>query len=209
MAICPQCQVSFLRPNDHRRGVLHRKCQRLRALLARDCLTFREIARRMGVSQERIRQIAQQLGAKTGHARRKDCTRAHSKLPTHLDRIVRQARRAGLEASPAFRKGNAVAVRTLNIEGQTVAVSHLWHHPRLGAYRIKPRPWGEARFVIFYADDLSHTLIIPVAEVSHTAVVMGRPRKKMGSRESRMLCYMDAWQLLRRKHPGRPEGRNI
>ena len=196
MTWCPQCQIPFSHFGMHRHSVLHQKIKRLRVLLKNDCLTFREIGRRLGVSRESIRQMARTLGAKTGNARRKACTRKRRKLPPHLKRIIRRANESGLQASPVFRQGNQVAARTLMVEGKKVAVAHLWQDPRFAAYRIKSRPWDGSRFVIFYANELSHLLIVPVAEVRATAVVMGRKRKNR-TPESRLLRYVNAWHLLK------------
>ena len=46
----------------HRRSILHRQRNRLLQLLAQPHVTFREIARQTGVSHERIRQIAAEVG---------------------------------------------------------------------------------------------------------------------------------------------------
>jgi hypothetical protein len=126
-----------------------------------------------GVSRESVRLMACTLGAKTGHARQRTCTRARRKVSPHVNRIIRRASEAGPKASSIYRKGNEVTPRALTVEGQKVAVSPLWHDPRLAAYRIKVRPWNGTRFVIYYTDELSYLLIVPVAEVRPTA---GRPR---------------------------------
>lgn len=206
MAWCPQCQIPVSPLGLHRRGILHRKRKLLRALLADDRLTFQEISRRMGVSHERIRQVAQMLGAKAGHARRKEATRARRRLPAHIKRIVRRAHEAGLEASPIYTKYGRAMSRMVSIEGRPVAVSHLWRHRRLAAYVIRVRLWNGPRFVVFYADDLPQMLVVPAADVRPTAVVMGRERKN-GIPESRMLRYVDAWHLLRRRKPWRTKGK--
>jgi hypothetical protein len=195
MTWCLKCQIPVSHLRMHQRSFLHQKIKRLQALLTNDCLTFREIGRRLGVSRESIRQMAQTLGAKTGHARQRACARAHRKLPPHIKSIIHRAQEAGLHASPVYRMGNAITPRALIVEGQKVAVAPLWHDPRLSAYRIKLRPWNGACFVIFYANELSQLLILPVAEVRATAVVIGRERKSRG-RESRMLRYVNAWHLL-------------
>jgi hypothetical protein len=180
----------------HRRSVLHQKIKRLRALLANDCLTFREIGRRLGVSRESVRLMARTLGAKTGKTRRRACTRANRNVPPHIKRIIRRVHEAGLEASPIYRKGNQITPRELIVEGRKVGVAHLWYEQRLAAYRIKVRPWNGARFVIFYVDELSQLLIVPISEVRAPAVVLGRERRKR-TRESRLLRYLNAWYLLR------------
>jgi hypothetical protein len=206
MTWCPRCEIPVSQLGMHRRSILHQKIKRLRALLANDCLTFREIGRRLGVSRESIRLIARTLGAKTGNARRRACARAHRKAPPHIERIIRQAYKAGLNASPIFKKGNKITPRELIVEGRKVGVAHLWYEQRLAAYRIKSRPWDGARFVIFYADELAQLLIVPISEVRATAFVMGRKRRRR-TRESHLLRYVNAWHLLKPRSLGKRGGK--
>lgn len=48
--------------------------ERLIALLRKDCMKHAEIAKRFGVSRERIRQLAKKLGIKSGRKRQETCT---------------------------------------------------------------------------------------------------------------------------------------
>lgn len=57
---------------QHLRSVLHCRTARLRALLD-SCLNFSIIGRRLGVSRERVRQLASNLGYKPGRERRTLC----------------------------------------------------------------------------------------------------------------------------------------
>lgn len=56
----------------HRKSLLHCRAARLRALLD-TCLNFSLIGRRLGVSRERVRQLAASLGYKPGRERRTLC----------------------------------------------------------------------------------------------------------------------------------------
>jgi hypothetical protein len=55
---------------DHRLSVYHRHYRRIKNLLSRDSLSFADIGERVGITRERVRQIAQQLGRATGRERR-------------------------------------------------------------------------------------------------------------------------------------------
>jgi hypothetical protein len=55
---------------QHRLSVYHRQHRRIKNLLSRDSLSFADIGERVGITRERVRQIAQQLGRATGRERR-------------------------------------------------------------------------------------------------------------------------------------------
>jgi hypothetical protein len=54
----------------HRKSVYHRQHRRIRALLSDHSITFAEIAARFGITRERVRQMARQLGIASGRERR-------------------------------------------------------------------------------------------------------------------------------------------
>jgi hypothetical protein len=56
--------------SQHRLSVYHRQHRRIKNLLSRDSLSFADIGERVGITRERVRQIAQQLGRATGRERR-------------------------------------------------------------------------------------------------------------------------------------------
>jgi len=57
----------------HVLSVFHRKAKLIRAMLERDCITHAEIARRIGVTRERVRQLALQMGFADGRSRHAIC----------------------------------------------------------------------------------------------------------------------------------------
>jgi transcriptional regulator with XRE-family HTH domain len=57
----------------HVNSIFHKEGARIRALLAANCLTQTEIAKRVGLTRERIRQIAKKIGFPTGREREKVC----------------------------------------------------------------------------------------------------------------------------------------
>ena len=62
---------------QHKKSLLHRRATRLRALLD-TCLNFSLIGKRLGISRERVRQLASRLGYKSGMERRAYCRRRRS-----------------------------------------------------------------------------------------------------------------------------------
>lgn len=57
----------------HTRSLLHRKGKLIRAMLERSCITHAEIARRIGLTRERVRQVARQMGFASGRSRHAIC----------------------------------------------------------------------------------------------------------------------------------------
>ena len=66
-----ECGFPVAHPNrrHHRLSVYHRHCQRIRDLLSKDSLTFAQIGEMFGITRERVRQIARQLGMESGRQR--------------------------------------------------------------------------------------------------------------------------------------------
>lgn len=57
----------------HTLSVFHKKARLIRAMLERNCIKHAEIARRTGLSRERVRQVALQMGYADGRSRRTIC----------------------------------------------------------------------------------------------------------------------------------------
>src|SRR4029077_1575028 len=75
MRYCQTCRFKI-----HKRGfkrhtlsVVHRKAKLIRAMLERNCITHAEIARRIGVTRERVRQLALLMGFADGRSRHAIC----------------------------------------------------------------------------------------------------------------------------------------
>lgn len=54
----------------HRLSVYHRQHRRIKRLLSNNSLTFADIGDKFGITRERVRQIAKQLGIPSGRQRR-------------------------------------------------------------------------------------------------------------------------------------------
>jgi hypothetical protein len=57
----------------HTLSVVHRKAKLIRAMLERNCITHAEIARRVGLTRERVRQLALRMGFADGRSRHAIC----------------------------------------------------------------------------------------------------------------------------------------
>ena len=75
MHYCEVCRFE-LREQGYRRhavSVFHKKAKLIRAMLERNCITHAEIARRIGLSRERVRQLALRMGFSDGKSRHAIC----------------------------------------------------------------------------------------------------------------------------------------
>ena len=72
---CQTCRLELDRRGfkRHTLSVFHRKAKLIRAMLERHCITHAEIARRIGVTRERVRQLALQMGFADGRSRHAIC----------------------------------------------------------------------------------------------------------------------------------------
>jgi hypothetical protein len=72
---CQTCRLEFDKRGftRHTLSVVHRKGKLIRAMLERDCITHAEIARRIGLTRERVRQLALLMGFADGRSRHAIC----------------------------------------------------------------------------------------------------------------------------------------
>jgi len=75
MRYCQTCRLEVDRRffRRHTLSVVHRKAKLIRAMLERNCITHAEIARRIGLTRERVRQRALQMGFADGRSRHAIC----------------------------------------------------------------------------------------------------------------------------------------
>lgn len=75
MHYCEVCRFE-LKERSYRRhavSVSHKKAKLIRAMLERNCITHAEIARRIGLTRERVRPLALQMGFANGKTRHASC----------------------------------------------------------------------------------------------------------------------------------------
>ena len=72
---CQTCRLELDKRGfkRHTLSVFHRKAKLIRAMLERNCITHAEIARRIGVTRERVRQLGLQMGFAAGRSRHAIC----------------------------------------------------------------------------------------------------------------------------------------
>jgi len=82
----------------HTLSVVHRKAKLLRAMLERNCITHAEIARRVGVTRERVRQLALQMGFADGRSRHAICRMERRKK--EMAEFFVEAQKRGFSVEP-------------------------------------------------------------------------------------------------------------
>jgi len=72
---CQTCRLQFNNRafKRHTLSVVHRKAKLIRAMLERNCITHAEISRRIGLTRERVRQLALKMGFADGRSRHAIC----------------------------------------------------------------------------------------------------------------------------------------
>jgi hypothetical protein len=89
----------------HRRSVYHRQHRRIRGLLSNDSLSFADIGDRLGITRERVRQIARQLGMTSGRQRREQRA-LHQRIPAWHERrgyreLIAKGKEFGYAVTPS------------------------------------------------------------------------------------------------------------
>ena len=100
MRYCQTCRLEVNKHffKRHTLSVVHRKAKLIRAMLERHCITHAEIARRIGLTRERVRQRALQMGFADGRSRHAIC-RVERRRKEMAEFFV-EAQKRGFEVEP-------------------------------------------------------------------------------------------------------------
>jgi predicted XRE-type DNA-binding protein len=129
MRFCQTCRfkVNESRFKLHTRSVFHRKARLIRAMLERNCITQAEIGRRIGVTRERVRQLALQMGFADGRSRHAICRMARRKK--EMAEFFVEAQERGFQVEP-------LGTRSAYINGQLcVQRQACWHDMGKGKHK--------------------------------------------------------------------------
>ena len=104
MPYCQTCRVQLDNRGfkRHTVSVFHRKAKLIRAMLERDCITHAEIARRIGLTRERVRQLARQMGFADGRSRHAICRMERRKK--EMGEFFVQAQKRGFQVEPLAKR---------------------------------------------------------------------------------------------------------
>jgi hypothetical protein len=215
-SICGQVLLCVKDPADlpgHAQSVYHNSATRIRALLAQDCLTFMEIGRRVGVSRERVRQIAGLLAlADTGHTRTRACTllrrevkrggtlpSTHPKLKERLAAL--QGQGFTVDVPVNHRGRNYARYFTANGYDCHICLTHCSTrktNPRAkGAYYRLQDPRGDCDFLILYVSQEDAAYVVPREWCPKTLYIpRGRTEGYHGQHQRDWEQWLEAWHLL-------------
>src|SRR6266403_2638823 len=100
MRYCQTCQLKISESvfKRHSLSVVHRKGKLIRAMLERDCITHAEIARRIGLTRERVRQLALLMGFADGRSRHAICRMERRKK--EMAEFFLEAQKRGFAVEP-------------------------------------------------------------------------------------------------------------
>src|SRR5690348_6136494 len=111
----------------HTLSVLHRKAKLIRAMLERNCITHAEIARRISVTRERVRQLALQMGFADGRSRHAICRMERRKK--EMAEFFVEAQKRGFQVEP-------LGTKSAYINGKIcVQRQACWHEIGKGKYK--------------------------------------------------------------------------
>lgn len=204
---CETCKITTLVKRSHLRSVAHRQNGRIRALLNQPCIAFSEIGRRLGVSRERVRQIADRFCPETGRQRQYTCAINNPpKLPSNC--LALRAEKVCREKGLPFQFVN----RTNGIRQRLSTNAAIIANEKCLLRRSAERENGnivvrrpalgpeDAAFLLSYMPD-GRWLIIPKDKWPRTGSTEFRPGdlQRPGGKSKRhdWPGYIDAWHLLK------------
>jgi hypothetical protein len=184
--------------------LFHKRIPTIRRLLEQPSVGFNEIGRKVGLTRERIRQLATLMGQLAGRKRHEVARnqRLNETLLQHpvLGELVNEANKHGLKVE-AIQARRMYETRVL-INGKRCSVSD--HAPvirnskvyfRVTGYRMK----DDVKFILVRCGNTGW-MIFPrqKAPQKTTDTVLGRDRLKPGGRNKRhdWPQYLDAWHQL-------------
>ncbi len=206
---CATCRP-LLRRNSllHRKSVLHKHCRRLRALLAKDCVTYSEIGARLGITRERVRQLADAMGVPhIGRMRQTSCTTNKRMVAFRSLPFVQKLASHRLRVEPIETLAHKPSRVTFSVDGRRVSLSRACPHggssrgPYLNIYKPQRR---RADIYVWTLPD-NDFLILPKQMVTFhvsTSFSMQKPfpgGKGYAKHRNHYWRYVNAWQVFRGK----------
>lgn len=192
----------------HKRSIFHRQHQRIRALLNTNCLTFSEIGKRLGISYERVRQVAKLIGYTSGNERMKVCTIARIEesgeaFSTPLIEALRERDKVTVALIPARKPSVELPMQSKNIiVNDRYNCRLLRAAERFGGTAISirsPKHLAAAAFLLFSLPD-GRWMIVPRDKAPREQTMfMLNPQERHGAHSMRhdWREYIEAWHLLR------------
>lgn len=188
---------------------LEQRQKRIEALLAANCLTYEEIGRRVGVSKQRIGQVAKKIQL-DGHARR------HSCVVAQMSSIAEEQKRKGLMGLIIRDIPERYSFETVPLKTQLKRYSVHRTLVTINGYRCTirratlrdeyPTPLlqihgflkSNADFGLYYNDDHNVWVVVPRSECTKSSTMFSIDRRWRGGGKDWM-PFVNAWHLLEKK----------
>jgi hypothetical protein len=211
-------------PGRQVKGVLKSQKRRLLALMERPCMTLEVVADRLGVTRQRIHQIAGELGIDTG-ARRRVCTLKQHKLreghllpdthPRIIERLVALRGQGYSVQGKYMPKSGQMQKAAVDINGISCRIC-ITESP---ARKLRPRsrvsyftfqlPRSNAEFLILYIAQADVAYVVRRSWVSASICIpIGRIEGYNNIPQRDWEQWREAWHLLAapRQHPVQEQG---
>jgi Sigma-70, region 4 len=197
---------------QHQFSVYHRRHEKITRLLANESLSFAEIGRRLGISRERVRQVARQLGQAPQRQRieqriiEKRMSAWH-KRPDHR-KLIAKCQELGYTAEPSRRDapyGWSFEAGVVVINGWLTHIVHVSPKGRYLVFKRSPTRVNREDFHIgispigFFVFPAAVWKTFPGATAFSPAPCASGQRGFTHSGRHDYLSYLEAWKLLDRR----------
>jgi len=196
----------------HRRSVYHRHHRRIKDLLSKNEISYAEIGRKLGITRERVRQIAEKEGIPSGRQRKEQCvvdrrTSAWREHKGHKE-IIAKCMELGYTVMPSRRDAGSYWYLEANIvliNGRRVRIVYT-SRTRSGYLRVR-RTEAHADFYLsispigFFIFPSKVWRTFP-AGTAFSSDLCTSGRGFVRSHRHDYLDYLEAWKLLKVK--GKP-----
>lgn len=163
---CDHCNQEVVgTPKFHKQTLFHRQNRRIKSLLKKPCISYEEIASRLGVTRERVRQIYEWLLGGDGMERRRTCSINKGPYPLAENCLAMQLKkecdRRGLEFALIRQNPGRFRPKFYSRMAKVCGkVCVLRTTGRRGGNIILHRPEAQADFLLAVLDD-GRWMIIP------------------------------------------------
>jgi hypothetical protein len=191
---------------QHRRSAYHRHHRRIKDLLSKNWISYAEIGATLGITRERVRQIAEKAGIPSGRQRKEQCTldgrtSAWREHKGHRE-VIAKCEELGYTVTPSTRGTSLewhLEANIVVINGRRVRI--LYINKTRSRYLRFRRPVTEADFYLgvspigFFIFPLNVCRTFP----ARTAFSPDPSKSHVRSDRHGYLDYLEAWKLLKVK----------
>jgi hypothetical protein len=191
----------------HRASVWHHHSKRVSALLRNPCISQAEIARRLGITRQRVQQISVMIGNTPGRERQEVCTFTFLLekwwKKYHAHPVIRKCLELDYVVEPVPRRHGYIA-RHCFINGHFARLAHLG---KRRGYLTLRKPRDIADFHVAFSDVGIFIFPRPLMEGLSPGGTSFAPYRTKGAKihnNHAYLACLEAWRPLakpRRRHP--------